>query len=177
MPNTLKLTLPNPKLERSALDMRKEYFNAGESVIAGGAGFHSATSYSMWMKRNLAAKVDPLPGYMPSVTYFATIGDKPIGMLQIRLELNESLLKTGGHIGYSVRPSMRNQGYAAAMLSLALERCRSMGIFNVLVTCKKDNLASAKVIEKNGGILENEMEDDNGEVFKRYWIRSAGNEI
>ena len=171
MPNTLKLTLPTPKLERSALDMRKEYFEHGESKIAGGAGFNSATSYSLWMKRNLESKTSPLPGYVPSVTYFATIVDTPVGMLQIRLELNESLLKTGGHIGYSVRPSMRNKGYATSMLALALERCASMGIYNVLVTCKKENAASAKVIIKNGGILENEVEDEDGTLFQRYWIR------
>ena len=171
MPNTLKLTLPTLKLERAALDMRKEFFDAGESTIAGSAGFHSATSYSMWMKRNLDSKTSPLPGYMPSITYFATLGDLPVGMLQIRLELNDNLLQTGGHIGYSVRPSMRNRGYATAMLALALERCSSMGIYNVLVTCKKDNIASAKVIIKNGGVFENEVEDEGGILFQRYWIR------
>jgi len=171
MTGTLKLTLPTAKLERAALDMRKEYFEFGESKIAGGAGFHGATSYSMWMKRTLESKNTPLPGYMPSVTYFATIDDTPVGMLQIRLELNESLFKTGGHIGYSVRPTMRNNGYATYMLALALERCASMGINNILVTCKKDNAASARVIVKNGGILENEVEDDDGTIFQRYWIR------
>ncbi len=173
MSNSLKLTLPSAKLQRSALDMRREFFDFGESKIAGSYGFDSATSYSMWLKRVTDAKSSPLPGYMPSITYFATIGDLPVGMLQIRPELNESLLATGGHIGYSVRPSMRGRGYGTSMLALALQRCLSMGISSVLVTCQKDNIASARVIIKNGGVLENEIEDEDHTVFQRYWITLA----
>lgn len=36
--------------------------------------------------------------------------------------------------------------------------------------CDKSNLASAKTITKNGGILENEFVDDDGEINQRYWI-------
>lgn len=171
MPETLKLTLPTAKMERSALDMRKEFFDAGESVIHGGADFDSVTSYSLWMKQNAEAKTNPMPGRVPSTAYFATIDNKPVGMLQIRFELNDKLLATGGHIGYSVRPSMRGKGYATLMLALALERCASLGIHEVLVTCNVDNPASARVIEKNGGELENIVENSKGEKFRRYWIK------
>ena len=36
--------------------------------------------------------------------------------------------------------------------------------------CNKENIASAKTIIKNGGILENEVVD-NGAVIQRYWIK------
>ena len=39
----------------------------------------------------------------------------------------------------------------------------------VLLVCDKDNIGSAKSIVKNGGILENEVEQD-GMVEQRYWI-------
>lgn len=43
------------------------------------------------------------------------------------------------------------------------------GIDKVLMICDKDNIGSAKSIINNGGILENEvLEDDN--VLQRYWI-------
>ena len=56
------------------------------------------------------------------------------------------------------------------MISLALEKCKNMGIKSVLMTCDKDNIASAKTIIKNGGILENEIKY-NGKIVQRYWIQ------
>ena len=38
------------------------------------------------------------------------------------------------------------------------------------MVCDKSNLASAKTITNNGGILENEFVDDDGEINQRYWI-------
>ena len=60
-----------------------------------------------------------------------------------------------GLIGYSIRPSQRGKGYASEMLKLALEKFANTSIDNILITCKDFNLASKKVIEKNGGIFEN----------------------
>ena len=45
-------------------------------------------------------------------------------------------------------------------------------IENVLITCKDFNIASKKVIEKNGGILENTYNNiDDGYTYLRYWIK------
>ena len=90
-------------------------------------------------------------------------------MIDIRHRLNEYLLQFGGNIGYSVRPSQRRKGYATEMLALALEECRKLGLDRALVTCDKTNIGSAKTIQKNGGILENEvLEGDR--ITQRYWI-------
>lgn len=95
-----------------------------------------------------------------------------VGMLDIRHELNEACLNLFGNIGYSIRPSERRKGYASIQLMLAKEICRSMGMEKVLVSCHKENTASARTILKNGGILENEAVDTrNGAVLQRYWIR------
>ena len=84
--------------------------------------------------------------------------------------LNDMLLFTGGHTGYGIRPSMRNKGYATHMLALGLDKCLSMNITTVLITCDADNKFSAKVITSNGGIFENEVTDDEGCQRQRYWI-------
>ena len=55
------------------------------------------------------------------------------------------------------------------MVALALEECRKLGIYRVLMVCDKDNIASAKTIQRNGGVLENEIEED-GFLEQRYWI-------
>ena len=56
------------------------------------------------------------------------------------------------------------------MIRLALEECRKLGIDRVLMICDKDNIASAKSIINNGGVLENEVADPDGEIIQRYWI-------
>mgnify|MGYP004474041901 FL=1 len=56
------------------------------------------------------------------------------------------------------------------MIALALEECRKLGIDNVLMCCDKNNIASARTIEKNGGALENEVLFDGVPVL-RYWIK------
>jgi predicted acetyltransferase len=83
--------------------------------------------------------------------------------------LNDHLLQIGGHIGDMVRPSERRKGYGTEQIRLALEKCRELGIPWVLVTCDKDNIASARTIQKNGGVLENEVMDADV-VKQRYWI-------
>ncbi len=109
--------------------------------------------------------------FAPSDTFFLINNqNKILGAVCIRHCLNEELLKFGGHIGYGIRPSERKKGYATIMLRMALEKCWTMGIDKVLVTCNKDNIPSAKTILANGGILENELMEDNGNIVQRYWI-------
>jgi predicted acetyltransferase len=56
------------------------------------------------------------------------------------------------------------------MIRLSLIECKKLGIIKVLMVCDKSNIASAKSIIKNGGILENEFHDEDGEVQQRFWI-------
>ena len=116
-----------------------------------------------------------VPGHVPASTYFCldTERDVLVGAVNIRHRLNESLLQDGGHIGDGVRPSERRKGYATRMISLALDKCRELGIQRVLMTCGKQNIGSAKSIRKNGGVLENEI-DCGGETIQRYWIDLGG---
>ena len=92
-----------------------------------------------------------------------------VGAVNIRHRLNALLLRSGGHIGDGVRPSERRRGVATRMIAMALEECRRLGIERVLMVCDKDNIASARSIQKNGGVLENEL-DDGGTMIQRYWI-------
>ena len=94
---------------------------------------------------------------------------KIVGNLQIRHFLNEKLFNYGGHIGDSVRPSERRKGYATEQIRLALEKCKELGIDNVLMDCDKTNIGSAKSIQNNGGVLENEIYVENV-LVQRYWI-------
>lgn len=110
-------------------------------------------------------------GIVPSDIYFLVNDNSKylIGSIDIRHYLNEYLAEYGGNIGYGIRPSERQKGYATKMLALALEECKKLGILKVLITCFKSNVASANTIIKNGGVSENEVVVD-GKVKQRYWI-------
>ena len=109
---------------------------------------------------------------MPTTTLFCYDYDKDIfvGAVNIRHCLDEGLLHSGGHIGDGIRPSERRKGYATAMIALALKECKKLGIERVLMCCRKDNIGSAKSIINNGGVLENEVLDEDDVLTQRYWI-------
>jgi predicted acetyltransferase len=104
--------------------------------------------------------------FVPSTTLWWGEGSEYLGRIQLRQRLNSVLLETGGHIGYDVAPEHRRQGHATAMLRAMLPIVRSgYGIEQVLVSCDTDNVASRKVIESCGGVLEDER---RGKL--RYWV-------
>lgn len=109
-------------------------------------------------------------GFVPSTTYFLVDSVKKIyGALQLRHTLNDNLLKLGGHIGYGILPSERNKGYGTLILKLGLKEAKKINLDKVLVTCNKNNIFSADIIKSCGGILENEINNDNI-ITQRYWI-------
>ena len=114
------------------------------------------------------------PGRVRSTTLWLVEEDKFIGEVRIRHELVPLLLRHGGHIGYSIHHSEEAKGYGTKMLAMALEFCRTeMQFTRVLITCNDTNIGSIRVIEKNGGILENKVVNnlDTGKVLtRRYWI-------
>ena len=90
-------------------------------------------------------------------------------MINIRHYLNEYLTQVGGNIGYSVRKTERNKGYAKQMFKLALEKCKELKIKKVLITCDEDNIASEKVILSANAKFE-DIRSVDGENKKRLWI-------
>lgn len=98
-------------------------------------------------------------------------GGNFIGETGIRYRLNDWLIQIGGHVGYGIRPKFQRQGYGKLILKLALERLRADGVVRALITCYDHNVGSAKIIEANGGILENIIDDPRGGgKSRRYWI-------
>lgn len=108
-------------------------------------------------------------GRVPATFLIAENEGKLVGRASIRHELNNFLLSVGGHIGYGVRPSYRRQGFATEILRQSLTYIHGLGVREVLVTCDDDNLGSIRVIESQGGILENKVEFE-GTLKRRYWI-------
>ena len=142
-------------------------------LINGSAGLNRFSSIEDWLeelkKRSSEATVPE--GLVPSSTYLG-IREKDnylVGMIDIRHYLNEYLTQVGGNIGYSVRKTERNKGYAKQMLKLALEKCKELKIKKVLITCDEDNIASEKVILSANAKFE-DIRCIDGENIKRFWI-------
>lgn len=169
---TLRKVLPSD-LE-AVREYREEFLAYGDSMdgCSNLRRFENMPDWYDWIRN--AEHPDTCPaGWVPD-TQFLCVRNADgalVGMLDIRHELNEACLNLFGNIGYSVRFSQRRKGYAKAMLAMAKDICRSMGMKQILVSCHKENIASAKTIQNNGGILENEVVDQrNNEVLQRYWI-------
>ncbi len=113
--------------------------------------------------------------YVPSYDFFAVDDDKLVGVIHIRVRLTENLLRYGGHIGYAVNPKYWKMGYGTQILRLGIEQYKDLiEDEKILITCDDDNIGSSKIIEANGGELENVIQnEDNGEKFltRRYWIK------
>jgi predicted acetyltransferase len=113
------------------------------------------------------------PGLVPQTVYWMIDdnSDAVIGMVRVRHYLNDVLLRSGGHIGYYVRPAARGRGHATRALRLALDALRDRGVTRVLVTVAPDNAASIRVALANGGEFDGQgPKPETGEVLNRYWI-------
>ena len=169
-----KIILVKPNLSYADEIIKyKEESLAESPIINGSAGLDRLSSIEDWLEElNKRSCEDTVPkGLVPSSTYLG-VREKDnyiVGMIDIRHYLNEYLTQAGGHIGYGVRKTERNKGYAKQMLKLALEKCKELKIKKVLITCDEDNIASEKVILSANAKLE-DIRNVDGENKKRFWI-------
>lgn len=162
--------LPSPNNRDDVLSFYNEFKNSGSTCI----GFNGYDEYDSWLSgmhnRHTGACLPE--GYVRENFYLCYDNERLIGVFSLKFELTEYLLNYGGHIGYAVRPSEQNKGYATRMLEHGLLLAKRLGFERVLCICDNDNYPSEKVILKNGGVFENELYDPDDCVFvRRYWIQ------
>ena len=172
-----KLLLVKPsKQYAEQVMLYKEEMLQNRDSFDGCAGLEDVQTFEEWIDFETRLKAKYKDGYVPSEVFLAIrVKDNyVIGIIDFRHPLTDFLFNFGGNIGYSVRPSERQKGYASEMLRLILPICRDFGENKVLLTCDKKNAASRKTILKNGGVLEKEITDTVGlsesGIIQRYWI-------
>lgn len=175
MPQALALRNPTMEYQPQVMTYKAAMLQNGDS-FDGCAGLEETEDYRDWLdfEGRLSRKYGK--NYVPSTVRLAVRREdnKVVGIIDFRHRLTPFLLRFGGNIGYSVLPGERGRGYAKEMLHQMLKECRTQGLEKVLVTCDKGNVPSARTILANGGVLENEVEDQVGLSksgrIQRYWI-------
>lgn len=162
----LRLVRPEKKYEEQAMEYLEEFYADGSETHGVGGLERYKDNYDGWLEhleemRNL----EPNGKLVPGETFFLMKRlsrgshmlqknvERLVGMINIRLALNDNLWRYGGHIGYSIRPSERRKGYNKVNLYLALKVCQNYGLETVLLDCDKNNIGSAKTMRALGGKL------------------------
>ena len=167
----VQLVLPSLKYRASYLQALEESKGeTGETQLNKPEENQSFEDFVQQLHDN-ARGVNLPKGWVPASMFWLIDNEEVIGRTHIRHELNDYLFKHGGHIGYYIRPSKRNMGYGKKILELSLAEAKKLGLKKVLVTCDDDNIGSQKIIEANGGVLENKVSTEEGKPQTcRYWI-------
>jgi predicted acetyltransferase len=172
------------KLVRPSIKYKESFFKAKEEFIALNS-FSMTDSYykditesnfSDFVKEKCNNLKNPGIGLVPECYFFIIKNNKYIGRISLRLNLNKLLSEVGGHIGYEIRPSYRNQGNAKQALRLCLKKADELHMPEILITCSTSNIASFKVITS---ILEDyggsriEDKDYKEDTYARFWLNTS----
>ena len=168
-----KFYLERPSLKRKdeAIEYINEFIRYNSEIHGVGGLNKYLDNYEQWLEHlDNIRKIVEIDNLVPSETFFLIRenDNKIVGMIDIRLALNEFLKKYGGNIGYSIRPTERRKGYNKINLYLALRFCQEMGLKEVLLDCDVDNIGSCSSIISLGGVLiKEEMNEISNRVMKK----------
>jgi predicted acetyltransferase len=177
------LAQPDERYHRSFLEAMSEFraegrgadddnSSIGDDLRTRWGGWESPAGFADYLAK-LRDEADPNgtrpEGYVQCTTWWLVDGDEYLARIALRHTLTERLRAYGGHIGYDVRPTARRRGYATAMLGDVLPLALAAGVEPAaLLTCDSGNVASRKVIEANGGVLEDDVDG-----MRRYWVPTS----
>jgi predicted acetyltransferase len=167
-----ELIVPTARLHEAWLASHREW----QCIYEDGAGLTgtdeviSPAGFGRWiarLRRSEDRAIPPEPGGVHTTYRWIAEDDRVLGAIALRHELDET---HSGHIGYGVRPSQRRRGLATFALARTLVTARELGLDRVLIACMADNVASARTIERCGGVLE-EVRDSRWGPVRHYWVK------
>jgi len=167
----IQLVPPTERYRESFLRGLCEFRQEGLPWWNGGDVELAEHDFAAFVARKLADANRKTETIVPKTHLWAVTEEQFVGRISIHHELNDELRVEGGHIGYDTIPSFRGRGIATEMLRQALPVARALGLTAVLLTCDDTNVASIRVIERNGGSLRETRNLGMNRPLKRYyWI-------
>lgn len=171
----IRLVPPAERWRESFLRALREFRQEGLPWWAGADLEAAEQDFATFVARKLAESHRTTGAVVPKTHLWAVTDEDFVGRISIHHELTDALRVEGGHIGYDTVPSFRGRGVATEMLRQALPLARALGLTEVLLTCDDTNAASIRVIERNGGSLqETKALAPNRPLKRYYWITLAG---
>lgn len=167
------LVKPDIGLKEKFTNMVSDYNDNNENIFSSDY-FNFDFNFENYIQdlKDLSNGIGLPQGYVPSTEWWLINSNSDIlGTVRLRHELGKRNFEEGGHIGYDISPRYRKKGYGKVILKLVLEKAKELGLKKVLITCDFDNIGSKKIIESNGGKLENIIvSKETGKEVLRYWI-------
>ena len=169
---------PSSERKKDIIEYLTEHQKAGSDVngtgsldrILSGSTFEEALERCLKMEeKDYALRAGRCPGR--TFLLIRESDGRLVGTINVRWDLNEAMLRFGGHIGYGIRPSERGKGYSKINLYLGLKEALKCGLSRVMIGCSASNIPSDRTIRALGGVLERCGTDpEDGEESNVYWI-------
>lgn len=167
-----ELVLPTTRLHAAFLECRNDW---GPGHHEDGFGLtdeddlDSPEGFATWVQertRSTHPAGTPCPDVRHGSPRWIVEGGQVMGGIALRHQFDDDV----GHIGFGIRPSARRRGLATWALGQMLSEARAaLQVDRVLIPCLADNVASARTIERCGGLLEGIRETQHG-LVRRYWV-------
>jgi predicted acetyltransferase len=163
----VRLVEPSEEWQAAFVEMAAECRASGDTryVLA-------LNNFPAYLRKIEEGRLDAQPeGRVPGTEFWLEDSGRIVACIRLRYRLTPALEQEGGHVGYDVRPTMRRLGYGTELLRLALPVLREQGISRARITCDDDNVGSARIIERNGGVLSGKgTSGETGKTVRQYWI-------
>ncbi|MDN3652897.1 GNAT family N-acetyltransferase [Thalassotalea ponticola] len=164
----MDLILPTERYKQSYIDYVEELGDENRYPFVMDFD-HGDFSHMLAKINDFSMGVNLPSGFVQSSTYWLIESGELVGVSNIRHRLNQQIRHCGGHIGLGIRPSYRGRGYGTELMSLSIAKLNDLGVSPIHIHCYKDNVASAKAITGNGGVLTSELVLDN-QIVQRYVV-------
>ena len=155
------------ELKQLSLEMGKREYNMLQGISNGENGFYnpacniSYEEYREWLKKedDMSKGINLPEGWIPATTYFLYIDDEPVGYGRVRHASSEYLetVVGAGNLGYAIAKEYRGKGYGNILFQELLKKCREIGYEEIKLFPLKSNIATVKIMVKNGGEIIGEF--------------------
>jgi len=106
-------------------------------------------------KAVLRSKESHEEGHAITIMYLIFDDETPVGFGKFRPIMTDLCIKNRAfHFAYMISPKYRGRGYATQFIAFLKQEALKYGLTEIKGTALIENKASCRVMEKNGGILE-----------------------